>query len=70
MRQVATRKAIADLFKVSPHSVGNALVELRPLLKEDGYNPTPVHREQRFQTAENNLRFVEATEVPDAQTKQ
>ncbi|MFL4910304.1 ISAzo13 family transposase [Streptomyces sp. MMS24-I2-30] len=66
MRQVATRPVIADLFKVSPRTIGNALMELRPLLKEDGYNPTPVHRAQRFHSAEEVLRYVEARRESNA----
>ncbi len=63
MRQVATRPVIAELFKVSPRTIGNALVELRPLLKGDGCNPTPVHRAQRFHSAEELLRYVEYVEA-------
>ncbi|MEV0696224.1 ISAzo13 family transposase [Streptomyces sp. NPDC050388] len=69
MRQVATRPVIADLFKVSPRTIGNALVELRPLLKEDGYNPTPVHRAQRFHSAEEVLRYVETMEESNAHSE-
>ncbi|MCT9084817.1 ISAzo13 family transposase [Streptomyces fulvoviolaceus] len=69
MRQVATRPTIAALFKVSPRTIGNALVELRPLLKEDGYNPAPVHRKQRFHSAEEVLRFVESLEESNAHTE-
>jgi transposase len=69
MRQVATRPTIAALFKVSPRTVGNTLVELRPLLKEDGYDPTPVHRNHRFQSAEEVLRFVESMEESNAHAK-
>ncbi|MET8787077.1 ISAzo13 family transposase [Streptomyces sp. NPDC004589] len=69
MRQVATRPTIATLFKVSPRTIGNALVELRPLLKEDGYTPTPVHRKQRFHSAEEVLRFVESQEESNALTE-
>lgn len=69
MRQIATRPVIADLFKVSPRTIGNALVELRPLLKEDGYDPTPVHRAQRFYSAEEVLRFVETIQESNAHAK-
>ncbi|MGW7366777.1 ISAzo13 family transposase [Streptomyces sp. NPDC054841] len=69
MRQIATRPTIAALFKVSPRTIGNALVELRPLLKEDGYNPTPVHRTQRLYSAEEVLRYVEFMEESNAHTE-
>lgn len=69
MRQIATRPAIAELFKVSPRTIGNALVELRPLLQEDGYNPTPVHRTQRLYSAQEVLRYVEFMEESNAHTK-
>jgi transposase len=61
MRRIATRKAIADLFGVSARTIGNTLVELRPLLEADGYNPTLILRAQRFYTAEELLRSAPAT---------
>ena len=69
MRQIATRPTIAALFNVSPRTIGNALVELRPLLQEDGYNPTPVHRTQRLYSAQEVLRYVEFMEESNAHTE-
>jgi transposase len=69
MRQIATRPTIAALFNVSPRTIGNALVELRPLLQEDGYNPTPVHRTQRLYSAEEVLRYVEFMEESNVLTE-
>lgn len=59
MRRIATRKAIAELFGVSARTIGNTLVELRPLLEADGYNPTLILRAQRFYTAEELLQSVQ-----------
>lgn len=41
-RRVCTRQALAELFDVSPRTIDNALVEVRPLLDQDDYLPIPV----------------------------
>lgn len=41
-RRVCTRQALAELFDVSPRTIGNALLEVRPLLEQDGYLPVPI----------------------------
>ncbi|SFC58853.1 Rhodopirellula transposase DDE domain-containing protein [Streptomyces aidingensis] len=66
MRRIATRQAIADLFGVSARTIGNTLVELRPLLEADGYNPKLILRAQRFYTAEELLQSVQAAGDIDA----
>ncbi|MBB4752594.1 hypothetical protein BJ964_006755 [Actinoplanes lobatus] len=39
-RQACTRQALADLFQVSPRTIGNILIDIRPLLDQAGYQPT------------------------------
>lgn len=48
-RGVCTHKVLADLFEVSPRTIGTALLETRPLLKQDGHVPTPAPT--RYSTA-------------------
>jgi transposase len=48
-RGLCTRRVLADLFKVSPRTIGTALIEVRPLLEQDGYIATPAG--SRFRTA-------------------
>ncbi|MFC4114259.1 ISAzo13 family transposase [Nonomuraea zeae] len=40
-RKVCTRQALSELFEVSPRTIGNTLIDARPLLENDGYNPAP-----------------------------
>ena len=40
-RQVCTRKVLAELFEVTPTTIGIACRRVRPLLEQDGYIPTP-----------------------------
>ena len=46
-RKVCTRQALSELFEVSPRTIGNALIETRPLLEHDGYNPAPATTRHR-----------------------
>lgn len=48
-RGVCTREVLAELFEVSRRTIGNAILEVRPLLEQDGYVPTPAP--SRFSTA-------------------
>lgn len=52
IRRVASRKLLAELFGVSPRTIGNTLLEVRPLLKEDGYVPVVTPASKRLYTAE------------------
>lgn len=36
-RGVCTRRVLAELLDVSPRTIGNALLDVRPLLEQDGY---------------------------------
>jgi hypothetical protein len=40
-RQVCTRKVLAELFDVTPTTIGIACRRVGPLLEQDGYIPTP-----------------------------
>jgi hypothetical protein len=40
-RPACTRQVLADLFSVSPRTIGNILIDIRPLLDQAGYQPTP-----------------------------
>jgi transposase len=48
-RGACTRQVLADLFEVSPRTIGNALLEVRPLLEQDGHLATPA--KTRFSSA-------------------
>lgn len=50
-RRVCTRQVLADLFEVSPRTIGNALIEVRSLLDQDGYDPAPATSRFRSATA-------------------
>ncbi|ELB91927.1 putative transposase, partial [Rhodococcus wratislaviensis IFP 2016] len=41
MRQLCNRAVLAELFQVSPRTIGNALLDVRPLLEQDFYTPAP-----------------------------
>ena len=55
-RGVCTRRVLADLLDVSPRTIGNALLDVRPLLEQDGYTVAPAGR--RISTAAALLDFV------------
>ncbi|MFB9682416.1 hypothetical protein ACFFRH_43735 [Streptosporangium vulgare] len=50
-RKVCTRQALSELFNVSPRTIGNTLIETRPLLEHDGYNPAPASIRHRTAAA-------------------
>jgi hypothetical protein len=50
-RKVCTRHALSELFEVSPRTIGNTLIEARPLLEHDGYNPAPAATRHRTAAA-------------------
>jgi len=64
-RRVCTRQALAELFDVSPRTIGTALLEVRPLLEQDNYLPIPVPG-PRFSTAAALLASVLPTGAPSA----
>ncbi|GGU47167.1 ISAzo13 family transposase [Streptomyces coeruleorubidus] len=66
LRRVATRMLLAELFDVSPRTIGNTLLEVRPLLEEDGYVPTITPPAQRFHTAEALFRSLNAGQTEEA----
>jgi hypothetical protein len=55
-RGVCTRRVLAELFEVSPRTIGNALLEVRPLLEQNGHVATPA--KTRFSTAAALLASV------------
>jgi transposase/DNA-binding transcriptional regulator YdaS (Cro superfamily) len=55
-RGVCTRRVLAELLGVSPRTIGNALLDVRPLLEQDGYAIATAGR--RFSTAATLLDFV------------
>jgi hypothetical protein len=66
-RGLCTRQVLADLFDVSPRTIGTALLEVRPLLEQHGYVPAPMTG-PRFSTAADLLASVSKTSALD--TKQ
>lgn len=48
-RQACTRQVLADLFQVSPRTIGSILIDIRPLFDQAGYQPTPA--ETRYRSA-------------------
>jgi hypothetical protein len=62
-RRVCTRQALAELFDVSQRTIGNALLEVRPLLEHDNYLPIPVPG-PRFSTAAALLASILPTGAP------
>ncbi|OZM75773.1 hypothetical protein CFP66_44805 [Pseudonocardia sp. MH-G8] len=65
-RGLCTRQVLAELFDVRPRTIGTALLEVRPLLEDDGYVPTPVAG-PRFSTAAALLASVLGTSAPDTE---
>jgi hypothetical protein len=55
-RGLCTRNVLAQLFHVSPRTIGNAFQEVLPLLEQDGWIPQPGG--QRFATATALLESV------------
>jgi transposase len=59
-RGLCTRDVLAQLFHVSPRTIGNAFREVLPLLEQDGWIPVPCGR--RFATATALLASVTTPE--------
>lgn len=59
-RGLCTRNVLAQLFHVSPRTIGNAFQEVLPLLEQDGWTPQPGG--QRFATATALLESVATPE--------
>ncbi|GAA0911653.1 hypothetical protein Vau01_109540 [Virgisporangium aurantiacum] len=51
LRQLCTRATLAELFQVSPRTIGNALLDIRPLLEQDGFATTPAPTRYRNASA-------------------
>ena len=71
-RRVCTRAVLAELFEVSPRTIGTALREVCALPDEDGYTPTPAPA--RYSTAAAFLpslaaRPTDSTDTPDAEVQ-
>ena len=56
LRRLCTRAVLAELFQVSPRTIGNALLDVRPLLEQDGYIPVPAPI--RYRTAAELLAAI------------
>ncbi|WP_433347581.1 ISAzo13 family transposase [Microtetraspora malaysiensis] len=50
-RKVCTRQVLSELFEVSPRTIGNTLIETRPLLEHDDYNPAAAPTRHRTAVA-------------------
>ncbi|MEU8276573.1 ISAzo13 family transposase [Microbispora bryophytorum] len=50
-RKVCTRQVLSELFEVSPRTIGNTLIETRPLLEHDGYSFAPASTRHRTAAA-------------------
>lgn len=48
-RRVCTRQVLAELFEVTPPTIGNAFRQVRPLLEQEGYIAPPA--QSRYSTA-------------------
>ena len=55
-RKLCTREVLAELFEVSPRTIGTALLEIRPMLDQEGYVATPAPT--RYSTAAALLASV------------
>jgi transposase len=55
-RRLCTRQVLADLFEVSPRTIGNALTEVAPLLENHGYVAEAAKK--KFATAASLLASV------------
>ncbi|WP_040783475.1 ISAzo13 family transposase [Rhodococcus ruber] len=56
LRQLCTRAVLAELFQVSPRTIGNALLDVRPLLEQDGYILVPAPT--RYRTTAELLAVI------------
>ena len=50
-RRACTRQVLADLFEVSPRTIGGILIDIRPLLDQAGFQPQPADIRYRSATA-------------------
>ncbi|MET8054890.1 hypothetical protein ABZU75_45710 [Streptosporangium sp. NPDC005286] len=50
-RKVCTRQVLSEPFEVSSRTIGNVLIETRPLLEHGGYNPAPAPTRHRTAAA-------------------
>ncbi|MEU9837536.1 ISAzo13 family transposase [Streptosporangium sp. NPDC048047] len=50
-RKICTRQVLSELFDVSPRTIGNALIQTRPLLEHEGYDPAPAPARHRTAAA-------------------
>lgn len=50
-RKACTRQVLSELFNVSPRTIGNTLIETRPLPEHDGYIPAPAPTRHRTAAA-------------------
>ena len=62
-RRVCTRQVLADLFEVSPRTIGDALLHLRPLLEHDRYVTLPVAT--RHSSAAALLQSIKPADTPE-----
>ena len=61
-RGICTRQTLAELFQVSPRTIGNALIEVGPVLQQHGWTPAP--NAPRFTTAAALLASVTPHDTP------
>jgi DNA-binding transcriptional regulator YdaS (Cro superfamily) len=64
LRGVCTRRVLAELLGVSPRTIGNALLDVRPLLEQNGYATAPARR--RFSTSAALVDFVNSQQDASA----
>jgi hypothetical protein len=68
-RQLCTRKVLAELFDVTPTTIGIACRRVGPLLEQDGYIPTPApsphngHRPSRLRNTPKQPTGTSTTAV-------
>jgi hypothetical protein len=55
-RKICNRWVLAELFQVSPRTIGNAFLDVRPILEEEGYLPPP--GPFRFRTVRDLLDYL------------
>jgi hypothetical protein len=65
-RGICTRQVLADLFDVTPQTIGTIYRDLRPFLEEDGHFPTPA---TPFRTAADLLTSVALPENTPQKTE-
>lgn len=63
-RKLCTRAALAELFGVSPRTIGTALLQVRPLLDQDQVTITPAAT--RYRTAADLLAAIPPPDIAAA----